>query len=60
MLETVIRVREAGHECIFLPNFHCELNPIEMNSDSSESFCFYDLFSIYYSIEGAIEGGRLT
>lgn len=30
MLETVIQ--EAGHECIFLPKFHCELNPIEMVS----------------------------
>jgi hypothetical protein len=30
MLESVIR--EAGHECIFLPKFHCELNPIEMVS----------------------------
>ncbi|CDO78034.1 hypothetical protein BN946_scf184648.g6 [Trametes cinnabarina] len=28
MLEMLIR--EAGHECIFLPKFHCELNPIEM------------------------------
>jgi hypothetical protein len=28
MLETYIRSR--GHECIFLPKFHCELNPIEM------------------------------
>src|ERR1700678_2013844 len=28
VLETVIR--EAGHECIFLPKFHCELDPIEM------------------------------
>ena len=30
MLKTVIK--EAGHECIFLPKFHCELNPIEMVS----------------------------
>jgi len=28
MLETLIK--DAGHECIFLPKFHCELNPIEM------------------------------
>jgi len=28
MLETLIK--EAGHECLFLPKFHCELNPIEM------------------------------
>jgi hypothetical protein len=28
MLETIIK--KAGHECIFLPKFHCELNPIEM------------------------------
>jgi hypothetical protein len=32
MLETVIW--EAGHFCIFLPKFHCELNPIEMVSYS--------------------------
>ena len=28
MLELMIK--KAGHECIFLPKFHCELNPIEM------------------------------
>ncbi|KAF8548107.1 hypothetical protein OG21DRAFT_1607096 [Imleria badia] len=28
MLEELIK--EAHHECIFLPKFHCELNPIEM------------------------------
>jgi hypothetical protein len=30
MLETLIK--SAGHECIFLPKFHCELNLIEMVS----------------------------
>ena len=33
MLETLIK--GAGHECIFLPKFHCELNPIEMVSHDS-------------------------
>ena len=28
MLKTLIK--KAGHECISLPKFHCELNPIEM------------------------------
>src|SRR5882672_3192622 len=31
MLEMMIR--ERGHLCIFLPKFHCELNPIEMVSN---------------------------
>jgi len=26
MLETLIK--EAGHECLFLPKFHCELNMV--------------------------------
>ena len=30
MLKTLIK--EAGHQCFFLPKFHCELNPIEMVS----------------------------
>ena len=33
MLETLIK--EAGHECIFLPKFHCGLNPIEI-------VCYFD------------------
>jgi len=31
MVETLIK--GAGHECIFLPKSHCELNPIEMVSN---------------------------
>ena len=31
MVETLIK--GAGHECLFLPKFHCELNPIEMASN---------------------------
>jgi hypothetical protein len=30
MLETIINNAGHDHECIFLPKFHCELNPIEM------------------------------
>ena len=33
MLEELIT--SLGHECIFLPKFHCELNPIEMVSSNS-------------------------
>ena len=28
MLE--MKIKAAGHKCLFLPKFHCELNPIEM------------------------------
>jgi hypothetical protein len=28
MLQTMIK--DAGHVCLFLPKFHCELNPIEL------------------------------
>jgi hypothetical protein len=33
MLETLIK--SAGHLCLFLPKFHCKLNPIEMVSKIS-------------------------
>ena len=39
-LETLIT--KAGHLCIFLPKFHCELNPIEM-------VCHNFVVSIKYS-----------
>ena len=36
VLETMIQ--EAGHECIFLLKFYCELNPIEMVILNCSSF----------------------
>lgn len=47
MLETLIKA--AGHECIFLPKFHCELNPIEMVSNSLtffSKFCSLNNYSV--------------
>jgi len=41
MLETFIH--KAGHECIFLPKFHCELNPIEMVSHIIGDFNLIEL-----------------
>ena len=44
MLETLIK--EAGHECIFLPKFHCELNPIEMVSRAIY-LCMIHIFILF-------------
>lgn len=41
LLETKIKAR--GHLCIFLPKFHCELNPIEMVSHLKISTLFSTL-----------------
>ncbi|KIJ93463.1 hypothetical protein K443DRAFT_112033, partial [Laccaria amethystina LaAM-08-1] len=45
VLETVIR--EAGHECIFLPKFHCKLNPIEMVSLNTFLIANFVLILLY-------------
>ena len=37
MLETLIT--SAGHKSVFLPKFHCELNPIEMVSSLANTLC---------------------
>ena len=47
MIEVLIR--EAGHECIFLPKFHCELNPIEMVIFSMYSESIAMLTTTYFS-----------
>ena len=44
-LETFIKNR--GHECIFLPKFHCELNPIEMASNFS-IHCIVNNIIVYF------------
>lgn len=45
MLETFIHSR--GHECIFLPKFHCELNPIEMVSSTQLFNSIHNTYQIY-------------
>ena len=49
MLETLIR--EARHECIFLPKFHCELNPIEMVSFRASDISLLCLFKFFFVSE---------
>jgi len=45
MLKTLIK--EAGHECIFLPKFHCELNPDEMVVSLAIYLCMIHSDSVY-------------
>jgi hypothetical protein len=40
MLKTLIK--DAGHKCIFLPKFHCKLNPIEMVQKSVFTWSGFD------------------
>jgi hypothetical protein len=60
MLETLIKA--AGHECIFLPKFYCELNPIEMVSNSLTFFfkilLIKQLFSTGDGVNTGIENIR--
>jgi hypothetical protein len=53
MLETLIR--KAGHECIFLPNFHCELNPIKMVSEFGIQCPFVSTDIISYIVLGLVQ-----
>jgi hypothetical protein len=46
MLEVLIR--KAGHECIFLPKFHCKPNPIEMACHPLYHWLDYSLKTIFF------------
>ena len=47
---------DAGHTCIFIPKFHCELNPIERVWSQSKrytrAYCDYTIGSLRRSIPG--------
>jgi hypothetical protein len=47
-----ILIQEAGHECIFLPKFHCELNPIEMVSQFNLLIIYFNL--LYSAVLGMV------
>ena len=49
MLEELIH--NTGHECLFLPKFHCELNPIEMVHSLSFIFVYFS-YLVFYSTGG--------
>lgn len=42
LLQVVIE--QAGHKCLFLPKFHCELNPIEMVWGQAKRRRFFSVF----------------
>ena len=43
-------IKTAGHECIFLPKFHCKLNPIEMADIFLSQFFYLILERLDFSI----------
>jgi hypothetical protein len=40
-------IESCGHVCMFLPKFHCELNPIELLWGYAKYYEFYCCFPLY-------------
>ena len=49
----------AGHKCVFIPKFHCELNPIERVWSQSKrytrAYCDYNIHSLRRTIPLGLE-----
>jgi hypothetical protein len=54
LLESTITDR--GHLCMFLPKFHCELNPIEMVHIFSSSSCLQLISLSCHTVLGVVQG----
>ena len=57
-------IRASGHECIFLPKYHCELNPIESYWGAAKRFtranCDYSWAALQDCVPRSLEQVRLS
>jgi hypothetical protein len=52
-------IEAKGHRCLFLPKFHCELNPIELAWSAAKRYCRchcgYSITSLRENVPAALE-----